>query len=190
MISFFKDRKRVITDRTGKVPYLIRYYIFLKDRKKFPFNITLHKVLVSDEPTLHDHPWNWGAMILKGGYWEHIPIISQEGAVVGSTRVWRGPGSIRFRKAKDLHWLELEKDKDGNEIYIEVKSTKGQSINSLDITENEWNAAVKEKDKFYIYIVNNALTEKIKIFEKIQNPKKLVDEKKINLSTSVFELKL
>jgi hypothetical protein len=116
MISFFKDRKRVITDRTGKIPYLIRYYIFLKDRKRFPFNITLHKVLVSDEPTLHDHPWNWGAMILKGGYWEHIPIISQEGAVVGSTRVWRGPGSIRFRKAKDLHWLELEKDKDGNEI--------------------------------------------------------------------------
>ena len=84
MISFFKDRKRVITDRTGKVPYLIRYYIFLKDRKKFPFNITLHKVLVSDEPTLHDHPWNWGAIILKGGYWEHIPIISLEGAVAVS----------------------------------------------------------------------------------------------------------
>ena len=39
-----------------------------------------------------------------------------EGAVVGSTREWRGPGHIRFRKAEDLHWLELEKDKDGNEI--------------------------------------------------------------------------
>lgn len=87
-------------------------------------------------------------------------------------------------------WDITSYDKDGNEIFIEVKSTKGQSINSLDITENEWNAAVKEKDKFYIYLVNNALTEKIKIFEKIQNPKKLVDEKKINLSTSVFELKL
>ena len=46
-------RRRVITDRSGRVPYLIRYYIFLKDRKKFPFNITLHKVLVSDEPKLH-----------------------------------------------------------------------------------------------------------------------------------------
>ena len=109
-------RKRVITDRTGKIPYLIRYYLFLKERKNFPFNITLHKVLVSDEPTLHDHPWNWGALILKGGYWEHIPVISQEGFVVGATKEWRGPGHIRFRKADDLHWLELAKDEDGNEI--------------------------------------------------------------------------
>ena len=46
-------RRRVITDRTGKIPYLIRYYVFLKDRKNFPFNVTVHKVLVSDEPTLH-----------------------------------------------------------------------------------------------------------------------------------------
>ena len=61
-------RRRVITDRDGKVPYLIRYYLFLKERKNFPFNITLHKVLVSDEPTLHDHPWSWGAIILSGGY--------------------------------------------------------------------------------------------------------------------------
>jgi len=110
------DRKRIIFDRDGKVPYLIRYYLFLKDRKKFPFNITLHKVLVSDEPTLHDHPWSWGSLILKGGYWEHVPVRSQEGNVVGSKEIWRGPGSIRFKSADDLHWLELAKDADGNEI--------------------------------------------------------------------------
>ena len=109
-------RRRVITDRDGKVPYLIRYYVFLKERKHFPFNITLHKVLVSDEPTLHDHPWGYATLILKGGYWEHIPIRSQEGAVVGSTKVWRGPGHFRVRSANDLHWLELEKDADDNEI--------------------------------------------------------------------------
>ena len=109
-------RKRTIYDREGKIPYLDRYYIFLKDRKNFPFNITLHKVLVSDEPTLHDHPWGYATFILKGGYWEHIPIHSQEGNVVGSTRVWRGPGHFRMRKADDLHWLELAKDPDGNEI--------------------------------------------------------------------------
>jgi len=67
-------RKRTIYDRDGKVPYLIRYYVFLKNRKHFPFNITLHKVLVGDEPTLHDHPWNYATLILKGGYWEHIPL--------------------------------------------------------------------------------------------------------------------
>ena len=99
-------RRRVITDRDGKVPYLIRYYLFLKERKNFPFNITLHKVLVSDEPTLHDHPWSWGAIILSGGYWEHTP----EG------KFWRGPGHIRFRSAKDLLWLELAKDENDNNI--------------------------------------------------------------------------
>lgn len=116
MISIFKNRKRTIYDRDGKIPYLVRYYIFLKDRSWFPFNITLHKILVSDEPTLHDHPWSWGTLIIKGGYWEHIPVRSQEGYVVGSTKKWWGPGTIRFRKADDLHWLELEKDENGKEI--------------------------------------------------------------------------
>ena len=136
-LSKFMDkigRKRIITDRSGKIPYLIRYYIFLKDRKDFPFNITLHKVLVSDEPKLHDHPWDWGAIILKGGYYEHTP----EG------KFWRGPGSIRFRKAEDLHWLELAKDEQGNNIpctsifYMAKKRkewgfvSKGKWIHNID----------------------------------------------------------
>ncbi len=104
--SFFKNRKRVILDRNNTSEYLVRYYLFIKDRKSFPFNITLHKILMSDEPTLHNHPWNWGALIVKGGYWEHTP----------NGKFWRGPGSFRFRKSEDLHYLELEKDKDGNEL--------------------------------------------------------------------------
>ena len=99
-------RRRVITERDSDVPYLVRYYVFLKDRKRFPFNITLHKVLVSDEPTLHDHPWSYATFIIAGGYWENTP----EG------RFWRGPGHFRYRKASDLHYLELERDEQGNEI--------------------------------------------------------------------------
>lgn len=140
-------RRRVITDRTGKVPYLIRYYLFLKERKNFPFNITLHKVLVSDEPTLHDHPWSWGAIILKGGYWEHIPLFAQEGHVVGSTRVWRGPGSIRFRSADDLHWLELAKDEDGNEIPC-------TSIFFMGRKQKEWGFVRHVKNVGYRWIHN------------------------------------
>jgi len=110
-------RKRTIYDRDGKIPYLDRYYVFLKDRNRFPFNITLHKVMVSDEPVLHDHPWGYATLILKGGYWEHIPLTNETtGGVIGSTRVWRGPGHFRIRSADDLHWLELEKDEEGNEI--------------------------------------------------------------------------
>jgi len=140
-------RRRVITDRDGKVPYLIRYYLFLKERKNFPFNITLHKVLVSDEPTLHDHPWNWGALILAGGYYEWIPVHSQEGAVVGATRVWRGPGSIRFRKANDLHWLELAKDENGNEIPCTSIFFMGRKC-------KEWGFVTHKKTQGYRWIHN------------------------------------
>ena len=104
--SFLKNRKRIILDRDNTNEYLVRYYLFLKDRKSFPFNITLHKILKSDEPTLHNHPWNWGALIVKGGYWEHTP----------DGKFWRGPGSFRYRKSEDLHYLELEKDENGNEL--------------------------------------------------------------------------
>ncbi len=42
------DRKRIVMDRVNDEPYLERYYLFLKDRKRFPFNVFLHKFLKSD----------------------------------------------------------------------------------------------------------------------------------------------
>lgn len=77
----------------------------------------------------------------------------------------------------------------GEEIYIEVKSTSGKVINSVEITENEWRAASAKYNKYYIYLVSNALTKDIKIIEMINNPKLLVDNETIEISPSVFELK-
>ena len=101
------DRKSIIMDRNNKEPYLVRYYILFKDRNpNIPFNIFIHKFMKGDDDELHNHPWGWGAFIIKGGYWEHTP----EG------KFWRGPGHLRFRSAQDLHWLELAKDENGNLI--------------------------------------------------------------------------
>ncbi len=50
-------RYRVIMDRVDNELYLERYYVFLKDRERFPFNIFVHKFLKSDPDDLHDHPW-------------------------------------------------------------------------------------------------------------------------------------
>ena len=41
-------RYRLIPDRRTGEDYLHRYYLFLKDRVKFPFNVTLHKLVKSD----------------------------------------------------------------------------------------------------------------------------------------------
>ena len=91
-------RKRIITDRTDEEPYLERYYLFFKDRETFPFNIFIHKFLKSDPDDLHDHPWGFRTLILKGGYWEH----TEEG------KFWRHPGYIGFRSANNLHRVDLK----------------------------------------------------------------------------------
>ena len=91
-------RKFTIMDRVSDQPYLERYYIFLKNRKKFPFNIFLHKFLRGDPDDLHDHPWPYATLIIKGGYWEH----TKEG------KFWRAPGHFRICKANSFHRIELE----------------------------------------------------------------------------------
>jgi hypothetical protein len=127
------DRVRVIKDRDTKEPYLIRYYLFLKDRKKFPFNITLHKILKSDDPILHDHPWPVFTIILKGGYCETTPVYAyvEEPSdcsdpratrvvrkIVNTKSKWRGPGSIIWHKATDLHYLLLNDEQPCTTLFF------------------------------------------------------------------------
>ena len=66
-------RKRIVMDRASDEPYLERYYLFLRERDRFPFNVFLHKFLKSDPDDVHDHPWPYATLILKGGYWEWTP---------------------------------------------------------------------------------------------------------------------
>jgi hypothetical protein len=102
------DRKRIILDRGSKEPYLERYYLFLKDRNRFPFNVFLHKFLKSDPDDVHDHPWPYATLILAGGYWEWIPKINTLGEQWGEYRVWRGPGHFRICGAESYHRIELD----------------------------------------------------------------------------------
>ena len=104
----FKDRKRIILDRVGQKPYLVRYYLFLKDRKWFPFNVFLHKFLQGDPDELHDHPWPYFTLILRGGYWETTP----------KGKFWRGPGHMRISGPKSLHRVELEPDVHAWSLFV------------------------------------------------------------------------
>jgi hypothetical protein len=93
-------RRRIIYDRVGDEPYLERYYIFLKDRRNFPFNIFLHRFLKSDPDDLHNHPWKWRTLILFGGYWEY----TEQG------KFWRAPFTYRCSQANTFHRIELDKN--------------------------------------------------------------------------------
>ena len=102
------DRHRVIMDRVNGEPYLERYYVFLKDRNRFPFNIFVHKFLKSDPDDVHDHPWPYFTVILKGGYWEWIPVFNTRGEKIHEYCVWRRPGSFRWAGARTYHRIELD----------------------------------------------------------------------------------
>lgn len=101
-----RGRCRIIYDRDNDEPYLIRYYLLFKDRPEwFPFNIVLHKICKSDIPVLHDHPWAYATIILKGGYIEATPGPGNWYYPINKS--WCRPGHILFRGSKSLHWLEL-----------------------------------------------------------------------------------
>jgi hypothetical protein len=103
-----RGRKITIMDRVCDEPYLERYYLFLKDRKRFPFNIFLHKFLKGDPDDVHDHPWPYATLILKGGYYEWVPVFNTLGNKINEIKYWRGPGHFRICKPNSYHRIELK----------------------------------------------------------------------------------
>ena len=107
--TIFKNnpRRRIILDRESNEDYLERYYLLLKSRGSFPFNIFIHKFCKSDPGDLHDHPWNFAHIILYGGYWETVTV---EGDPRETVRLWRGPGYFNYVTADYMHKIELDED--------------------------------------------------------------------------------
>ena len=103
-------RYRVIMDREHNEPYLERYYVFLRDRTWFPFNVFLHKFLKSDPDHVHDHPWPYATLILRGGYYEWTPVFDKQNKKIAEIVTWRGPGHFRICKANSFHRIELDPD--------------------------------------------------------------------------------
>lgn len=97
----------------GDNPYMLRWWVIPRNMK---FNIYLHKFMRSDEDeALHDHPWWNISIVLRKGYWEHRPMrqkMYREYPLLRKLydveQLWRGPGSIVFRKATDAHRLEVD----------------------------------------------------------------------------------
>jgi len=127
LISVFDyfGRYRIINDRIDKEPYLERFYLFLKDRETFPFNIFLHRFIKSDPDDLHNHPWSYRTLILKGGYWEYT----------SDGKFWRGPFSYRSAQANSFHRVELDK----KNPYCWTLFIPGRKVQDWGFeTENGW----------------------------------------------------
>jgi len=128
------DRKRIIMDRVNNEPYLERYYLFLKDRKKFPFNIFLHKFLKGDPDDVHDHPWSYTTLILKGGYYEWVPIFDDNNRKISEVASWRKPGHFRTCSANSYHRIELDPAIECWTLFMPGKQTKEWGF----LVDNKW----------------------------------------------------
>ena len=72
----------------------------------------VHQIMRSDnDRALHDHPWSYLTVILKGGYWE----ITDDG------RRWYGPGSVLWRPYGSRHRLELPEGCDCWSLFVTFK---------------------------------------------------------------------
>lgn len=98
-------QRRVIPDPKPGIstpPLMIRYTLVGCEAVG---GIYLHKFMRSDhDRALHDHPWPYVALILKGGYWEWYWPEQSEIEFVE----WRGPGSLLCRPAVWRHRVILD----------------------------------------------------------------------------------
>lgn len=87
--------------------YMHRWYVIPRNRL---FNVYLHNIIRSDDDrALHDHPWFNISIVLKGGYTEVVPVHTptERLPVPSSIMLWRGRGSIVFRRPSAAHRLEI-----------------------------------------------------------------------------------
>lgn len=95
-------------------PYLLRWWIFggkpnpaapaeRIPRRPFGRSFYLHCFLRSDDDRAkHDHPWDWGSLILKGEYISHERVEN-----VGEVLRPLLAGDLRFGRAEDPHRIQL-----------------------------------------------------------------------------------
>jgi hypothetical protein len=96
MFKFLDFKNPMISTTPEGEEYLRRY--FIAETKWF--RIYLHKISRSDaDPCMHDHPWRFISIILRGGYREHTPMGSFD----------RKPGQVLYNPIPWLHRLELHK---------------------------------------------------------------------------------
>ena len=88
-------------------PYMLRWWILPRNNW---FGVYLHKFLHDDDDrALHDHPWWFISIMLKGGYEEYI-----QGKKLEVRR--RSVPSIAFRRGCHKHRVVLHRDSEGRSI--------------------------------------------------------------------------
>lgn len=86
--------------------YLRRFYLSPRVRW-LPLQVFLHHILLDDDRNLHDHPWDFVSIILRGSYREFVRCVYAH-------KVWirekiARPGSALFNRVEHTHRVEIIK---------------------------------------------------------------------------------
>jgi hypothetical protein len=87
-------------------------------------------------------------------------------------------------------WDITSFDKNGQELYIEVKASEGQKISDVELTINEWIQAEKniENNQYKVYLVSDVFSNPI--IEVIDNPALMVKKGQLTLNVARYQLLL
>lgn len=101
------------------------------------------------------------------------------------------------KEKKTLRWLAKEgktpgydimySDIYGKPIYIEVKGTISKIFDNFNITINEWNAAQRHLDNYYLYLVSECIGIEPQI-QILQNPFTMSHDGKLHIEPVVFKV--
>lgn len=122
-MKYFQFFDKRIIKRRGDQPYLIRWTILGFGIDSSWFSIKVHNILISDEECLHNHPWAFISIILKGSYLEDTrsymedyyegkkdwskPAFSTKNGFPVRNKIFRA-GNILYRPANWAHRLQLK----------------------------------------------------------------------------------
>lgn len=98
--------------------YMERYWL-LRPRKWLPISIRVHHILRSDDDrALHDHPFAYCSIILRGGYAEVRTIRPGRRSAYSYRVEWHGSGAILLRSAVSAHRIEIRPDTSAWTLFI------------------------------------------------------------------------
>lgn len=129
----------VIRDPAG-TPYLYRYTLL----KGPGFKVMLHRIVRSDgDRELHDHPWSFLTIMLRGGYYEETEapndITYSNG---GPTRsAWKPPGTIAWHPAEHRHRVRLRKVWTGE--FVNVDDAYGWHSEPVYAEREAWTLVIR-----------------------------------------------
>lgn len=118
--------------------------------------------------------------------WEKKKLTERGRADLAAKVNWHREDATNRTPGWDITSYDLE----GNEIFIEVKASEGQTISDVELTTNEWIQATKniESEKYVVYLVSDVFSNPV--IEKVVNPARLVVEGVLTLNIARYQLLL